>query len=35
MIHSHAEEVQAPKVNMEAQSETDAGIGHQDLVDGL
>jgi hypothetical protein len=35
MIHSYAEEVQAPKANIEAQSEMDAGIGHQDLVDGL
>jgi hypothetical protein len=35
VIHSCADEVQAPKPNVEAWSEADVGIGHQYLVDGL
>jgi hypothetical protein len=34
VIHSRAEEVQAPKLDMEAQSEVDVGVGHRDLRDG-
>jgi uncharacterized protein YggU (UPF0235/DUF167 family) len=34
VVHSHADEIKVAELDMGTKGKADAGIGHQDLVDG-